>query len=161
MASERQTTTSDAPRWLPPVPWLLAVAGAVVVLSALAAVIFAGAAEAIAVVVVGVAAMIAASLWIAGVAGTRAPDAGGADEPFAGIGADDARPLGDTPEAHDEISPHDLPAGHPGRGAAERQAAELGGTTPGHREGGATPPRTDATDALVEDDERDGARLDR
>lgn len=30
--------------------------------------------------------------------------------------------LGDTREAHDEISPHDLPVGHPGRAAAERQA---------------------------------------
>lgn len=29
---------------------------------------------------------------------------------------------GDTPEAHDEINPHDLPAGHPGREAAEEQA---------------------------------------
>ena len=31
---------------------------------------------------------------------------------------------GDTPEAHDEINPHDLPAGHPGREAAEKQAEE-------------------------------------
>ncbi len=45
--------------------------------------------------------------------------------------ANDSRPLGDTPEAHDEISPHDLPKGHPGRAEAERQAAEGGGTTRG------------------------------
>ena len=51
-------------------------------------------------------------------------------------GADD-RPLGDTPEAHDEISPHDLPVGHPGRPAAERQAGGEGGTTQGHQDGGA------------------------
>jgi len=41
------------------------------------------------------------------------------------------RPLGDTPEAHDEISPHDLPPDHPGRKKAEEQAAEHGGTTRG------------------------------
>ena len=29
---------------------------------------------------------------------------------------------GDTPEAHDEINPHDIPPGHPGRRAAEEQA---------------------------------------
>jgi hypothetical protein len=51
-------------------------------------------------------------------------------------GADD-RPLGDTPEAHDEISPHDLPVGHPGRAAAERQAGGELGTTQGHADGGA------------------------
>ena len=44
---------------------------------------------------------------------------------------DDDTPLGDTPEAHDEISPHDLPPGHPGRHAAEEQAREHGGTTRG------------------------------
>jgi cytoskeletal protein RodZ len=31
---------------------------------------------------------------------------------------------GDTPEAHDEINPHDLPTDHPGRQAAEAQAEE-------------------------------------
>jgi hypothetical protein len=38
--------------------------------------------------------------------------------------ADDETPLGDTAEAHDEISPHDLPKGHPGRPEAEHQAEE-------------------------------------
>src|SRR4051794_13391477 len=37
---------------------------------------------------------------------------------------DNETAAGDTPEAHDEINPHDLPAGHPGREAAEDQAAE-------------------------------------
>ena len=37
---------------------------------------------------------------------------------------DDATPAGDTPEAHDEINPHDLPTDHPGRQAAEREAEE-------------------------------------
>lgn len=43
----------------------------------------------------------------------------------------DDRPLGDTPEAHDEISPRDLPKSHRGRKSAERQAAERDGTTRG------------------------------
>jgi hypothetical protein len=37
---------------------------------------------------------------------------------------DDETPLGATTEQHEEISPHDLPPGHPGRAAAEAQAAE-------------------------------------
>jgi hypothetical protein len=41
---------------------------------------------------------------------------------------DDETDLGDTPEAHDEISPHDLPKGHPGRQEAEREAGEKGTT---------------------------------
>ena len=42
--------------------------------------------------------------------------------PGAHLIPDDARPFGDTPEAHDEVNPHDLPLEHPGRGEAERQA---------------------------------------
>ena len=37
---------------------------------------------------------------------------------------DNETAAGDTPEAHDEINPHDLPAGHPGREAAEKQAEQ-------------------------------------
>jgi hypothetical protein len=37
---------------------------------------------------------------------------------------DNETAAGDTPEAHDEINPHDLPAGHPGREAAEKKAEE-------------------------------------
>jgi hypothetical protein len=44
---------------------------------------------------------------------------------------DDDRPLGDTDQAHDEISPRDLPPGHPGRAEAERQAGGDEGTTRG------------------------------
>ena len=54
-----------------------------------------------------------------------------ADEPLGPVTPDDQTPLGDTPEAHDEINPHDLPPGHPGRGAAERQSGDEGGTTRG------------------------------
>jgi hypothetical protein len=61
----------------------------------------------------------------------------------------------DTPEAHDEISPRDLPADHPGRQAAERQAQERGGATPGHRQGGAADRDAD----LVQRDERESARF--
>jgi hypothetical protein len=43
--------------------------------------------------------------------------------PSAHLIPDEATAAGDTPEAHDEISPHDLPVDHPGRGAAEAQAA--------------------------------------
>lgn len=51
-----------------------------------------------------------------------------AKEPLGPFTPDDETPLGDTPEAHDEISPHDLPKGHPGRAAAERQAGPDGTT---------------------------------
>src|SRR3954452_3537790 len=37
---------------------------------------------------------------------------------------DNETAAGDAPEAHDEINPHDRPAGHPGREEAERQAEE-------------------------------------
>ena len=61
----------------------------------------------------------------------------GADDlPAAHVIPDD-RPLGDTAEAHDEISPHDLPKGSPARRAAEAQAARHGGTTRGHVNGAA------------------------
>ena len=42
--------------------------------------------------------------------------------PAAHVEYDDETALGDTPEAHDEISPHDLPVDHPGRQEAEKQA---------------------------------------
>ena len=48
------------------------------------------------------------------------------------------RPLGDTSEAHDELSPHDLPLDNPGRHVAERMAAGgEQGTTRGMEQGGA------------------------
>ena len=42
--------------------------------------------------------------------------------PSAHLIPDNETAAGDTPEAHDEINPHDLPPGHPGRRAAEEQA---------------------------------------
>ena len=54
-----------------------------------------------------------------------------ASEPLGPMTPDDETPLGDTPEAHDEISPHDLPLDHPGRDEAERRADGDEGTTDG------------------------------
>ena len=45
---------------------------------------------------------------------------------------DDDTDVGDTPEAHDEISPLDLPPDHPGRQEAERQSGGADGTTEGN-----------------------------
>ncbi len=59
------------------------------------------------------------------------------DIPSAHLIPDDDTAMGDTPEAHDEITPHDLPLDHPGRQAAEAQAGHQGGTTTGNAEGGA------------------------
>ncbi len=54
-----------------------------------------------------------------------------AAEPLGPFTPDDETPAGDTPEAHDEISPHDLPKDHPARHEAERQADGEEGTTRG------------------------------
>jgi hypothetical protein len=56
-----------------------------------------------------------------------------AREPLGPFTPDRETPLGDTPEAHDEITPHDLPPDHPGRQAAEREADD-DGTTRGNVE---------------------------
>jgi hypothetical protein len=55
-----------------------------------------------------------------------------ASEPLGPVTPDDETALGDTPEAHDEITPHDLPLDHPGRDEAERQAGSGGGTVRGN-----------------------------
>jgi hypothetical protein len=46
------------------------------------------------------------------------------EEPLGPATPDEETDLGDTPEAHDEITPHDLPKDHPGRQEAERQAGD-------------------------------------
>jgi hypothetical protein len=56
-----------------------------------------------------------------------------ADEPLGPATPDDETPMGDTPEAHDEVSPHDLPKDHPGRREAEELAGGEGGTTRGNQ----------------------------
>ena len=62
-----------------------------------------------------------------------APHDSDASEPLGPVTPDDQTPLGDTPEAHDEISPHDLPPDHPGRREAERLAGGRDGLTEGNR----------------------------
>jgi hypothetical protein len=67
--------------------------------------------------------------------GTHPPEQGedqDAREPLGAATPVDERPLGDTPEAHDEIVPEDLPKDHPGRAEAERQASEGDGVARGN-----------------------------
>jgi hypothetical protein len=52
-----------------------------------------------------------------------------AKEPLGPFTPDDETPAGDTPEVHDEITPHDLPPDHAGRSASEREAEEGGNGT--------------------------------
>ena len=61
---------------------------------------------------------------------TTAP--GDEDQPLGPATPDSREDLGDTPEAHDEIIPEDLPKDHPGRKQAEREAAAGDGTTRGN-----------------------------
>jgi hypothetical protein len=53
-------------------------------------------------------------------------------EPLGPMTPDEETDLGDTPEAHDEISPVDLPPDHPGRRQAERDAGGVEGETRGN-----------------------------
>lgn len=48
--------------------------------------------------------------------------------PSAHLVPDDGSPLGATSEVHDEISPHDLPKGHPSRNAVVKAAGGEDGT---------------------------------
>jgi hypothetical protein len=114
--------------------------------TALVALVALGIAEAIAVLLAGLIPMTAVAICLAHVRQkTEAtPDGALVDDAaedhadaVPGLGVDDVRPLGDTPEAHAEVIPQDIPKGHPGRPAVEQQAEVLGGTTPGHRDGGA------------------------
>jgi hypothetical protein len=95
---------------------------------ALAAAVFAGPVAAIATLLAGIIPMTAAALWVAttraktGGAGASRDPAAEDDSPFPGLGADDATPLGDTSEAHDELSPRDLPRDHPARKVLEHEA---------------------------------------
>jgi hypothetical protein len=67
-----------------------------------------------------------------GIGGENSPAPDDEGQPLGPATPDDRAPLGDTPEAHDEIIPQDLPKGHPGRPEAERQAAEGDGTVRGN-----------------------------
>lgn len=72
--------------------------------------------------------------------------------PAAHLIPDDVRPAGDTPEVHDEINPHDLPIDHPGRQAAEEQAAgrETSGNAQGAQGGRFTRERDGTTERTGE-----------
>ena len=70
-------------------------------------------------------------------AGTSADAATDNSDGTPRLRAEDGRPLGDTPQAHDEINPHDLPPDHPGRHAAEAMAQGDDGSTSGMTSGGA------------------------
>ena len=60
--------------------------------------------------------------------GRASPHDDEADEPLGPMTPDEETDLGDTPEAHDEVSPHDLPKDHPGpsggRGARGRRGRD-------------------------------------
>jgi hypothetical protein len=59
--------------------------------------------------------------------------------PKAHVIGDEETALGDTPEVHAEVSPHDFPKGAPERRAAEEMAAEESGSEPGTTRGHADP----------------------
>jgi hypothetical protein len=82
---------------------------------------------------------VAAALAYRGMAGERRGEAVEADstESFPTVPANTDRPLGDTPEAHDELNVHDLPLDHPGRQEAEVMAGDEDATTRGMAAGGA------------------------
>lgn len=54
------------------------------------------------------------------------------EEPLGPFTPDDETPAGDTPEVHDEISPHDLRPGTEARKVAEEDAGGPDGTTRGN-----------------------------
>ena len=80
--------------------------------------------------------LVIAAVGMRVVSGSNRDDADSSDNVLKQPASGD-RPLGDTPEAHDEISPHDLPLSNPGRHTAEKMAEGAGGTTSGHDAGGA------------------------
>ena len=70
-----------------------------------------------------VAVIAALALWLAFTAVFRARGAA-AGRALPAWSPDDERPLGDTPELHDRLSPHDVPKSHPSRLALERAARD-------------------------------------
>ena len=93
------------------------------------------------------------------IAGSNRDDADHTDS-FPKQPATRSRPLGDTPEAHDELTPHDIPLYSPARRAAVQQAGGVGATTRGHRQGGAAGSGGPADDdRLVGPNEKDEAKI--
>jgi hypothetical protein len=152
--------------------WLVAGVGLFYVVCGVAAWVLAGPAYGIATLIAGIIPATAVALTVAAArsktvpAGSRPDDVSirADDDPLPAQGIDEERPMGDTPEVHGDLSPHDLPKDHPGRKAAERQSDALGAPTPGHRDGAATPHAgeerfTGREPDLVGEDEADGARV--
>jgi hypothetical protein len=154
--------------------WAFVGVGAFYAVTAGVAGAFAGPGAGLATLLAGAVPLTAVSIWVAHArAKTAATDradrpledavASDHEDPVPGIGLESSRPLGDTPDAHDEIIPEDLPKAHPARRAAEEQAAVRGGTTPGHAEGGAAGRRRGARgphdDLVSEEEAREGARV--
>ena len=71
---------------------------------------------------------IAAAVGFRVLAGSNRSDADSTDA-VAKQPARGERPLGDTPEAHDEITAHDLPLDNPGRFEVEQEVGEHTGRT--------------------------------
>ena len=76
---------------------------------------------------------------------------------------DDIRPTGDTPEAHDELNPHDVPLSSPIRHAVEAQAGSDDAETRGNVEGAAGGPEQaapveDRTTARTGEPQRSASR---
>ena len=61
----------------------------------------------------------------------RSADTDAGDSGLPKASPEDDRPMGDTEQAHDEITPHDLPKDNPARDEAAEQAGDAGGTTRG------------------------------
>jgi hypothetical protein len=110
--------------------WLIGFTTLCYGLAAVAAGVFAGAAFAVAALAAAIIPLTAVALWIATARAKtvekdgrlRDVSADDHEDPFPGVGLDQEVPLGDTPELHDDLDPHDLPKDHPGRKAAEHLA---------------------------------------
>jgi hypothetical protein len=79
--------------------------------------------------------------------------------PKAHVVGDEHTALGDTPEVHGEISPHDFPKGAPERQAAERMAEERESgeeTTTGHEDPSEREGRAERVTPSAENHERQG-----
>jgi hypothetical protein len=127
----------------PYVPWAMGVAGWYVIV-AIVATIELGWEYGVAALLAGIVPGTAATLAYATarrktrVVGDHYEDASREDLDAApGLGLDDTRPMGDTPDAHNDLIPQDMPKDHPGRQAAEEQAEAGEGATRGHTDGGA------------------------
>jgi hypothetical protein len=124
--------------------WLYLGVLAFYVVCAVAALAFTDTATAIATFLAGLIPLTAVGIWMAhtrqrsAAASGDERDLAASDhtDPIPAIGADALRPMGDSPEVHSSLGPHDLPKDHPARRTVERLTRRPDGrfdTTPGHR----------------------------